>query len=178
MKTQISRRFLAALPFAFLTLAACDTTQTAGLSTGNFLQPSLKKDITLIALRHADRDAGNEELNADGRQRAKALPAALRDYPIDAIYAPGFKRNLDTGAPLADARNMSVQNIPADSIAAQLAKEPNHSSVVWIGNKENLKKLWADTGAPGEPPLNYGEVFVVQFYKDKPAWVSQLHFGK
>lgn len=178
MQTHFTRRFLAVLPFAFLALAACDTTQTANLTAGTFLQPTLKKDITLIALRHADRDAGNEELNATGRQRAQALPATLRDYPIDAIYAPGFKRNLDTAAPLADARNMSVQNIPADSIAAQLAKEPDHNSVVWIGNKENLTKLWADTGAPGEPPLNYGEVFVVQFYKDKPAWVSQLQFGK
>lgn len=177
MKTQLTRRFFAILPFAFLTLAACDATQTAGLTSGNFLQPTLKKDITLIALRHADRDAGNEELNATGRQRANALPAALRDYPIDAIYAPGFQRNLDTAAPLADARNMTVQRIPADSIAAQLANSQDHSSIVWIGNKENLQKLWNDTGAPGLPPLNYGEIFVVQFYSDKPAWVSQLQFG-
>lgn len=160
--------------FASVSLAAL-----AGCAdTGAALRGPMKKDITLIALRHADRDAGSEELNSDGIARAAALPAALADYPIDAIYSPGFQRNLDTAAPLSKARNVPVQNIPANSIASVLAQSPDKSSVVWIGNKENLKELWVKTGAPGEPPLEYGQLFVVQFYTDRPAWVSQLQFGK
>ncbi len=57
------------------------------------------KNVTLIALRHADRDAGVDALNATGLVRAAALPAALTGYEINAIFSPGFHRNLQTATP-------------------------------------------------------------------------------
>ena len=73
---------------------------------------------TLIALRHGDRDG--ENLTDKGHARAAALVEALKGMPVDAIYSPGIKRNLDTAAPLATARGLTVQRIPAENPAARL----------------------------------------------------------
>ncbi|KMW59303.1 hypothetical protein AIOL_004285 [Candidatus Rhodobacter oscarellae] len=120
---------------------------------------SVPPETTLIILRHADRVG--EDLTEQGIARAEALVAALEGVPIDAIYAPGIKRNLETAVPLARARGLTVQRIPAENPAAQLMASGAGKTIVWIGNKGNLQSIWDAISAPEPPPLNYGDLFFV-----------------
>ncbi|WP_049645595.1 histidine phosphatase family protein [Candidatus Rhodobacter oscarellae] len=122
-------------------------------------QVSVPPETTLIILRHADRVG--EDLTEQGIARAEALVAALEGVPIDAIYAPGIKRNLETAVPLARARGLTVQRIPAENPAAQLMASGAGKTIVWIGNKGNLQSIWDAISAPEPPPLNYGDLFFV-----------------
>ena len=153
-------------------LAAFFTVSCAPIDT-----VSLTKDTTLIALRHADRDAGVDELNATGLIRAEALPVELSGYEIDAIFSPGFHRNIQTATPLANATGLAIRNVPEFTMPEQLDALPAGHSAVWIGNKENLTLLWERINAPGEPPLKYGELHIVHFDGAGHAAIQVLQFG-
>lgn len=65
------------------------------------------RDITVILLRHAEKDKAEEErsldpnLSAEGRARAERLVSAIGGYNPDAIFSTAFKRTRGTVAPLA-----------------------------------------------------------------------------
>lgn len=120
---------------------------------------TLAPGSTLIILRHADRV--DEDLTDLGQERAAALVPALEGIHIDAIYAPGIKRNLDTAAPLAKARGLSVESVGSLSPVPALFDKGAGKTVVWIGNKGNLAEIWEALGAPGDPPVVYGDLFIV-----------------
>lgn len=130
---------------------------------------------TLIILRHADRTG--EDLNARGLERARALVGALQGVPIDQIFSPGLTRNLDTAAPLAADRGLTVTRIPPVNAAPRLMAQGAGQTVVWIGNKGNLNEIWADLGAPGDPPLNYGDLFFVTRGPTGRPRVARRRFG-
>jgi histidine phosphatase superfamily protein (branch 1) len=138
-------------------------------------QVAMPADTTLIILRHGDRDA--EELNETGRARAAALVPALASVQIDAIYSPGIKRNLDTAAPLAAARGLTVQRIPTENPAARLMAEGAGKTIVWIGNKGNLASIWQALGAPDPAPLQYGDLFFVTPARFGSPRVIRQRFG-
>lgn len=70
-----------------------------------------KKEITIILLRHAEKDLSDElndpdpELSAAGRERAQKLVETIRKYKPQAIYSSNFKRTRDTVLPLAERIN-------------------------------------------------------------------------
>lgn len=156
----LTRRRLLALA-ALAPLAAC-----AG---GDPVRPG----TTLIVLRHADRSG--LDLDSTGRARARALVAALEGYEIDAIYAPDIRRNMDTARPLAEARGLTIRNIPPTGIAAQLTAAHPGGTVVWIGNRDNLRALWAELGADGPPPVEYGDLFIVETTAGAPRITRRRH---
>ena len=137
-------------------------------------QVTVAGGVNLIVFRHADRSG--PELNAAGIARAAALPAALGGQHIDAIYSPEIDRNIDTVLPLATSLGLEIQTISTFNMPDVLAGLPAGRTVVWVGNKDNLKRLWARISAPGEPPLNYGDLFIVTFDGGSPQ-VDRQHFG-
>lgn len=149
----VTRRWF--LAGAMAGLAACGS--TSGLMGGGTV--ALAPGTRLIVVRHGDRT--DENLNDTGIARARALPAALEGVALDAIYSPGIQRNLDTAAPLAAARDMPVTRIPQERPAPIIARRSPGQSVIWIGNKGNLRSIWDDLDLPGEPPLGYGDLFIV-----------------
>lgn len=130
-------------------LTACARPGVLGLAT----------NTTLIILRHGDRTG--PDLNSIGRARAQALVGALEGIHIDAIYAPSVQRNLDTAQPLATDRGLPINRLPANGMATRLINESAGKTVVWVGNKGNLREIWEALGAGGVPPLNYGDLFIV-----------------
>lgn len=129
----------------------------------------------LILLRHADRDGS--DLSARGRARAAALPAALEGLPLDAIYSPGLQRNLDTAAPLAAARNLPVTRLPGERPAQALLQRGAGKSVLWVGNKGNLRSIWQDLGLTGAPPLDYGDLFIITALPGSAVRIERRHWG-
>lgn len=137
-----------------LGLAACN-----GAAPGSG-QVRLAPGSTLILVRHGDRT--ETDLNAKGRARAAALPAALEGIALDAIYSPGIKRNLDTARPLATARDLPITRVGQERPAPVLASLGAGKTAIWIGNKGNLQSIWDDLGLDGAPPLDYGDLFIVR----------------
>lgn len=121
---------------------------------------SLAPNSRVIIYRHADRDG--DDLSAAGHARSTAFAGALDGIPIDAIYSPGIQRNLDTAAPLLTARNLPVSRISGDQIARRLSRLSAGRSIVWVGNRGNLNAIWDRFGFEGPPPLEYGDLFIVE----------------
>ena len=145
---------------------------TACAQIGDVAMPTGTK---LIVLRHADRSG--EDLNETGRARAKALVAALDGIEIDAIYSPGFQRNLDTVAPLAAARGLLVQRLASENPGAKLMAVGAGKTIVWVGNKGNLNALWDTLALPMPAPLEYGDLYFVEPTRLGPPPVTRRHFG-
>ena len=133
---------------------------------------------TLILLRHADRMVLSSDLDEDGRARAAALPAALEGTHIDAIYSPDLTRNLDTVAPLAKQRGLTVKVIPVSRVAARLISENPGKTVLWVGNTTNLEGIYEDIGGEGPPPVVYGDLYITKVPDKGPAQVTKLHYGR
>lgn len=154
----------------FLWLAAASLGACA--TPGHVAMPPGTK---LIILRHADRDGDN--LSDLGRARARALVGALDGIAIDAIYSPGIQRNLDTAAPLAKARGLTIQRIPTENPAAQIMAQGAGKTIVWVGNKGNLQTIWDAISAPEPPPLEYGDLYIVERARVGSPKVTRLRFG-
>lgn len=129
-------------------------------------------ETTVIAVRHADRDG--EYLNSKGKARANALPEAVAEYQIDAIYAPDIARNIETAKPLSEALGLPITLIPKENAGAQMTRDYPDGTVIWIGNKDNLRSLWTELNAPGPAPQEYGELFVVNMRGNEPPTVTRL----
>jgi len=168
MNTPISRRLLALLALATLAPVCGFAADPVTVSGG----------VTLTALRHADRDPNEPQLNAAGVARAAALPAALEGQAIDAIFGPEIARNWDTVLPLGAARGLEYQAVATYSMPDILADTAAGQTLVWVGNKGNLKRLWLRISAPGEPPLNYGDLFIVKIHDNNIPEVARGHFGE
>ncbi|MGZ2256139.1 histidine phosphatase family protein [Roseobacter sp. A03A-229] len=127
---------------------------------------------TIILVRHADR--AGEVLNAQGEARAANLSDALSAYDLDAIYSPDILRNLQTAAPLSQARDLPVTIIAKERAGAQMSRAYPDGTVIWIGNKGNLRTIWEELGAPGDAPQEYGEIGVITLQPGGPPQVTRL----
>lgn len=129
--------------------------------------------VRFVVLRHADRTPPGQMLNDVGRARAAALPSALAGVPIDAIYSADYQRNLDTVAPLARQRGLTPTVVEQATISAgllpHLANGRAGQTVLWVGNSTNLRTLWVELGARGNPPVNYGEISIVDWLPNRDA---------
>ena len=153
----------------------------AGCASNTVVTSSSGTTSTLILLRHAERTMlsteQSTELSDKGRARAAALPAALEGMHIEAIYSPHLSRNLETVAPLAKQRGLTVKVIGVSQIAARLISENPGKTVLWVGNKDNLDNIYEDVGGEGPPPIVYGDLFIVRVADKGPAQVTKLRYG-
>lgn len=148
----------------------------AGCATAELKSPP-GTVTTIILLRHGERNPLQENLTAEGRARAAALPAALANVPIDAIYTLQIQRNLDTAEPLARERNLPVKVIEESYIAERLVRENPGKVVVWVGNTDNLEVIYGDLRGDGPPPVRYGDLYIVKLPDDGPTTVTKTRYG-
>ena len=72
------------------------------------------RDITVILLRHAEKDKAEEEhsldpnLSPEGRERAERLVSVIGGYKPDAIFSSAFKRTRGTVAPIASTGELRM----------------------------------------------------------------------
>ncbi|WP_299780814.1 histidine phosphatase family protein [uncultured Roseobacter sp.] len=140
---------------AFLTgLAACAVLTAC---TPQSIPSSAR--TTVILVRHADR--AGDILSMQGLARAANLPQALVGYELDAIYSPDIARNVQTAEPLSEALDLPVTIIAKERAGAKMSRAHPNGTVIWIGNKGNLRAIWAELGGTGEAPQAYGEIGVI-----------------
>jgi hypothetical protein len=155
------------------------TLLTVGCASG----PQLPTDAlsTVVMVRHAERTQITKELTEAGRQRAAALPGALEDLPIVAIYSPNLKRNIATAIPLANQLGIDItlieEGMSWEAVAQRLVSDHPGKTVLWVGNRGNLINLYALLGGKGEPPLEYGEIVILRVSGGKPSEEERRHFG-
>ena len=136
---------------------------------------------TVVLIRHAEKAAITKQLTDAGHDRAAALPEAVADLQIVAIYSPNLARNLDTARPLADKLALEI-NVVADeqsweAVAQSLISDHPGKTVLWVGNRGNLIKLFALLGGKGEPPLEYGQISILRVSANANTQVEKRHFG-
>ncbi|MEH6477853.1 MAG: histidine phosphatase family protein [Sneathiella sp.] len=134
-------------------------------------------ETTVILLRHADRTAPFDELNEKGVARAQALPAAVADLDIDVIYSPDRKRNLQTVAPLIDQHSIELRVVDILGAGPRLIEENPGKTVMWVGNTDNLQTIYGEMGGKDEPPVIYGEIFIMTIGEDGPPKIEKRNFG-
>lgn len=130
---------------------------------------------TLYIVRHGDRMG--EDLTDTGWNRARALVGALDGMALDAIYAPGIKRNLDTASPIATARGLDVMRRPQENPTARLARDAAGKAALWVGNKGNISTIWEGLGLPDPAPLTYGDLAIVRADAAGGITVEHRFFG-
>ena len=131
---------------------------------------------TLFAVHQAEENDG--ALSDAGLARAQALADALEGAELDGVFTPGIQPSIDTARPLADAKELEIQVIPAVEIARTMFSRQPGGTLVWIADEENLVTLWEEIGAGGEPPLNPGEMFIVPMTGLTASGVERSHFGE
>ena len=155
-----------------LSLAACATRTTVNRSMPG-------TTTTVILTRHADRDAMAEHINDKGRERAAALVDTVGHMPITANYSPDYLRNLETAEPLAQHLGIEITIVPASMyqvVTNMLTRHPGEV-VVWVGNKENLKQIYDVLDGEGEPPLSYGDLYILTIKEKDSPDVNRLRYG-
>ncbi len=133
---------------------------------------------TVILIRHAERLHMSDELHEDGRVRAAALPAAVADLDIAAIYSPNRVRNLDTVRPLAEQRGIEVTVIEIDDVPERMVGEHPGQTVLWVGNTTNLGNIFRRLGGEGPPPNTYGDLYVLTVTDAGLTQLDKRHFGR
>jgi len=140
--------------------------------------------ITVILLRHADRDENASNLNTIGNERAKALVDAVSDMGITAIYSPNLERNLATVRPLAShlgieiTRTSAVSLFAAPSIVDEILDKHAGGVVVWVGNATgNLQAVYHLLGGTGAGPVEYGDLYILTIPDQGAVKVVKKRYG-
>ena len=139
------------------------------------------KDLTIILMRHAEKDKQDEEfgntvdprLSEAGNLRAQKLAELLQNYKPDAVYSSKFNRTLSTVAPYARGKRMQVQFYDHRKLDAikQIATEGNFRTVVIAGHNTTTPALTnlligsEKYKALGEN--EYDKIFIVKVRKEK-----------
>ncbi len=141
------------------------------LSILAFTVTAQKNSITtFILVRHAEKvidGTKDPELEPEGVDRAKRLADMLSKTPVDAIYSTNFKRTKNTVLPLANAKNLIVQNYEAlevSEIGSMLKKHAGgtilisgHSNTIpWMANLLIGKQEYGDFSDD-----DYGNILII-----------------
>jgi phosphohistidine phosphatase SixA len=176
--------------FVFALLVTCSTTPDDKEITNIQSPPGTK--TTIVLLRHGGRDPNVD--NADppltwrGRKRAAALPAAIGNIGVTAIYSPNLKRNMETAQPLADQLGLEIHTISnrrlfnPKGLARELLDEfiNKHANgvVVWIGNRRNVQELYNLVDGTGDPPTEYGRICIVTIPDVGSPRIRKITYGE
>ena len=138
---------------------------------------------TVILTRHAERDANDEDINAKGRERAKALVDAVSNMGITAIYSPDVPRNLNTARPLANHLGIEITRtsfdfLPTGSLVREILEKHAGGVVLWVGNASgNLQALYYYLGGTGNAPVEYGDLHILTIPDTGPVTVVKKRYG-
>jgi phosphohistidine phosphatase SixA len=136
---------------------------------------------TVIMIRHADRTPSGSELTERGHKNAKELVNEIGDMDIAVIYSPDLVRNLDTVKPLANHLGIEIikvqdDPVPQDVVLTIMEKYPG-KTVLWVGNTTNLPGIYYLLGGEGEPPVKYGDLFILAVPDEGQTNVTKKKWG-
>lgn len=139
------------------------------------------RNITVILMRHAEKDKQDEEfgnsidprLSEEGKARAQKLAEVLQKYKPDAIYSSKFNRTLSTVAPYARGKRMQVQFYDHRNLKeiAQIAQNGDFHTIVIAGHNSTTPALAniliASEKYKALSENEYDKIFIVKLRKNK-----------
>lgn len=139
------------------------------------------KNLTIILVRHADKDKQDEEfgnsidprLSEAGNSRAQKLADILEKYKPDAVFSSKFNRTLSTAAPYARRKRMQVQFYDHKNLdeIKRIATAGNFRTIVIVGHNSTTPALTnLLIGQEKYKPLGeneYDKIFIVKVRKNK-----------
>lgn len=138
-------------------------------------------ETTILLTRHGDRDLLSDQLNETGLQRAEALVTAIGELKIDAIYRTDLERNAQTARPLEQYLGLTSHVVSAkpnmDEITPDILERHPGETVIWIGNKHNLQRIYAILGGEGDAPTRYGDLYIVTLKEQGAPEVIKKRYG-
>ncbi|MFQ5536335.1 MAG: histidine phosphatase family protein [Gemmatimonadota bacterium] len=140
-------------------------------------------DVVVFLVRHAERaEDGTRDpsISTEGRARAEALAAMLRDAGLTAIHSTDFKRTRQTATPVADGAGLSVAIYDPRKLkefAGRLRETPGRHLVVGHSNTtpDLVAALGGDPGAPIAED-GYDRLYIL-FISPEGAETVLLRFG-
>lgn len=147
------------------------------------------REITVILLRHAEKNQAEEEhtldpnLSEEGKARAEKLVGVIGGYDPDAIFSSAFKRTRGTVAPLASRGELRMMAQYYDhrnlKQIAELVLQGKYKSVVIAGHNTTTPAL-ANLliGQEKYKPLaesEYDKIWIIKIKrkKNKPSVVEE-----
>jgi len=141
---------------------------------------------TVILVRHADRDTSVPDgLTPEGRIRASALAATLKDAGVTLVVRSNTIRTRETALPIVQARGIPEKVIKADDEHVKNACEAIRSSgangvVLYVGHSNTIGPLLAKLGYKGDVTIGeqeFGNMFILVPKAPNPVLIK-LHYGK
>ena len=153
-------------------------------------QASVSAATTLIVVRHAEREPGDDPpLNAEGSKRAQALAQVLEQSGVTAIYTTQYVRNRQTAEPLSARAGIPVSIRPIDfdapvsyvaDLLEDVRREHRGGVVVVIGHANGMNaQVFAQLGGVGPGPNRYEDLYVATLpYDAPPRWILGTYGGR
>jgi len=108
---------------------------------------------TAILLRHAEKDAASDPkdpaLSVAGQERARALLRLLARAGATHLFASEYRRTRETLGPLAQARSLEIQAVPAADVpglASRIRGLPAGSVAVVAGHSNTVPSIASALG--------------------------------
>jgi broad specificity phosphatase PhoE len=143
--------------------------------------------LTIILLRHAEKDKAEEEITLDprlskeGEVRAQRLKEIIEKYKPDAVFSSQFQRTISTVRPYAQEKSMMIQfynHRKLEEIAA-IATAGNFKRILIVGHNSTTPALTNRLiGQDKYKPLDeneYDKIFIVKIKmkKNKPNKIRE-----
>lgn len=168
---------LKANPFFSVLLLALNLILLPACQEKRSSQATYHQDTTTIYLvRHAEKDLADKgedpALIPEGQARALRLLEELEAVPLHAIYSTRFQRNMNTVKPLAEKKNLSIEQYEWHGYEALMQGLPEKhwgETILICGHGDNLLPMIRLLGAA--PPLDslgayeYDKLFKVSLSK-------------
>ena len=116
----------------------------------------------VLLVRHAEEaqePADDPGITAEGKTRAEALAAALRDAGVTAVITSPLLRTRETGEPLATALGLRptvvpiISTVEAHIAAVAVAVRKRNGVVVVVGHSNTIPQIIAALGGPTLPEI-------------------------
>ena len=105
---------------------------------------SQKEKTTYYLIRHAkkvktDATDKNPELNKIGKERAKSWKNIFDELKIDAIYSTDYHRTLQTVAPIAKSKKLTVQKYHPNNLDVdQFLNDTKGKAILIVGHSNTI----------------------------------------
>jgi phosphohistidine phosphatase SixA len=138
----------------------------------------------IYVVRHAERldQSPDAPLSTDGVGRSYRLREMLRDAGVTHIFTTELRRTIDTARPLADALNLTPQQVLGADVAALAARVTAlgaHDRALVVGHSNTVPQLLRVLGADQPVTLadsDYDNLFVIVPRKESAPTVVRLKF--
>lgn len=144
--------------------------------------PPCDGTTTIIVVRHAERPAGVDTLDATGFARADDLARACRSAGIGAIYHSNTVRTRLTAAPTARLLGITPVEYPAtdfERLMDDIFRKHCGGTVLVVGHSNTVGRIIVAAGGPSMPDLaddEFDSLFVLRVRGDA-ADLLHLHYG-